>query len=59
MAYQVTSEGGGGVVAANKKIIGGLSLALSDQPEVAGVVLHNGGAYWGGWQVSLCLADGL
>lgn len=52
VTYQVTSEGGGGlvsardfvygcqtkVVSANKKIIGGLSLTLSDQPEVAGVV---------------------
>ena len=52
VTYQVTSEGGGGVVSArdfvygcqaqvvsdNKKIIGGLSLALSDQPEVSGVV---------------------
>ena len=52
VTYQVTSEGGGGVVSArdfvygcqtklvsaNKKIIGGLSLTLSDQPEVSGVV---------------------
>ena len=52
VTYQVTSEGGGGVVSArdfvygcqtkvvsaNKKIIGGLSLTLSDKPEVAGVV---------------------
>ena len=59
VTYQVTSEGGGGVVSArdfvygcqtklvsaNKKIIGGLSLTLSDQPEVSGVVraLHGPG----------------
>ena len=51
VTYQVTSEGGGGVVSArdfvygcktlvsgNKKIIGGLSVTVEDQPEVKGVV---------------------
>ena len=51
VTYQVTSEGGGGVVSArdfvygskslvsgNKMIIGGLSVTVEEQPEVKGVV---------------------
>ena len=51
VTYQVTSEGGGGVVSArdfvygcrtevsgSRRIIGGLSVTLEDQPEVKGVV---------------------
>ena len=51
VTYQVTSEGGGGVVSArdfvygskslvsgNKMIIGGLSVIVDDQPEVKGIV---------------------
>ena len=51
VTYQITSEGGGGVVSARdfvygcktlikdkKKMIGGLSVTLEDQPEVGGVV---------------------
>ena len=51
VTYQVTSEGGGGVVSArdfvygskslvtgNKMVIGGLSVAVDEQPEVKGIV---------------------
>ena len=51
VTYQVTSEGGGGVVSArdfvygskslesgNKMIIGGLSVIVEEQPEVKGIV---------------------
>ena len=51
VTYQVTSEGGGGVVSArdfvygaktlvvgNKRVVGGLSVVLDDTPDVKGIV---------------------
>ena len=57
VTYQVTSEGGGGVVSARdfvygcktmvkdkQMIVGGLSVVIEEQPEVKGIVRANHGA---------------